>query len=100
MKIINKSHSPYILQNPQYSQPQDYIEVQEPQLRNRKLYTMNRGNSKYERTPGHQEIDEREAQLFSSMSQTELKDHMIQNINAEDYNQQEEADFIIEQLHK
>ena len=44
------------------------------------------------------DFDEREAQLFSSMSQAELKDHVIQNANMDEYEHKDQAEMIIEQL--
>ena len=62
-------------------------------------YLLHSANSKYSRQQ-YTEFDEREAQLFSSMSQAELKDHVIQNLNSDEYDQKDEAEIIIEQLHK
>lgn len=63
-------------------------------------YLLHSANSKYSKQHHYPDFDEKEAQLFSSMSQAELKDHVIQNINADEYDQKDEADIIIEQLHK
>ncbi|CAI2380107.1 unnamed protein product [Moneuplotes crassus] len=97
-------HNPHSMDqqmmNQQYRTNPDFPHQQESHSRSRKLYTMNRGGSKYVHTPEYNDIDEQEAQLFTSLSQAELKDHVIQNINSDDYDQQDQSEMIIQQLHK
>lgn len=38
--------------------------------------------------------------MYSSMSQTDLKEHVMQNIHADELTQRNEAELVIEQLHK
>lgn len=65
------------------------------------LYTLNSLTyNRQEFRDDNSELDIKEAQMFSSMSQAELRDHVIQNTNYDDYEQKEQSEVIIDQLHK
>lgn len=97
----HNSHSPYMQQKVGYTTTQsDFIEANEQPQRKGRLYSMNKNYSRHDRTPPHQEIDENEAQLLTSMSQAELKNHVIQQVNMEDYGERTQEEVIISQLMK
>ena len=46
------------------------------------------------------ELDEREAQMYSSMSQADLKNHIMENTNFEDHDQKDETQYFIDQIYQ
>ena len=79
---------------------QDYREITE-QHHPRKYHQRHRPSERDAvRQFDESEFDEREAQMYSSMSQADLKDHIVKNTNFEEHDQKDETQIIIDQLYK
>lgn len=97
-----RNQSPYIVTHQmQFGGLRDYQEQHEQNRQARQTrYSRHADREITRQYEENSDFDEKEAHMFSSMSQAELKDQIIQNVNYEDYEQKSESEILIDQLYK